>query len=203
MSERSAIEVLLTRRSCAVAMMGEPGPGEAELRTILEAGLRVPDHGKLAPWRIQILDDQAQAKLGEIFAEVFAHQNPDATQDEVAVERERPTRAPVLLVVTSRIQHGHETPEVEQMLSGGAVCQNILVAAHALGYAGQWLSEWPAFDDEIKRALGHDPTDEILGFIFLGTAATPPAERRRVGLGDVVHEWDGHAGELGPSLAAD
>jgi len=184
-------------------MMGGPGPTTDELRTILRAGLRVPDHGKLAPWRIQVLDDQGQERLGEVVAEVFAAENPEAGAEEVGLERERPRRAPVLLVVTSRILPGHEIPEVEQMLSGGAVCQNILNAAHALGYAGQWLSEWPAFHAEIKRALGHDPDDEILGFIYLGTAATAPAERRRVGIDEVVHQWDGRRGELGSPLSAE
>jgi nitroreductase len=195
--------MLLDRRSCAVAMMDGPGPDEADLRLILRAGVRVPDHGKLAPWRIQVLNQEAQTKLGAILADVFAAKHPDLGDDELAAERERPTRAPILLVVTSRIRAGHEIPEIEQMLSGGAVCQNILNAAHALGYAGQWLSEWPAFDPDIKRALGHDASDEILGFIYLGSVSTPPAERRRVGLQDVAFAWDGSEGDIGSPLPAE
>jgi nitroreductase len=203
MSERGALEVLLSRRSCAVAMMGEPGPTQEELRTILRAGVRVPDHGKLAPWRIQVLEEHGQERLGETLAEIFAAEHPDAGAKEIASERSWPTQAPLLLVVTGRIRADHEIPEVEQMLSGGAMCQNILLAAHALGYAGQWLTEWPAFHAEVKRALGHDSSDEILGFIFLGTATTPPAERRRVGIEDVALRWDGEPGTLGAPLAAE
>lgn len=187
-----ALELLLTRRSAVVRNLGEPGPTDDELVTIVSAGIRVPDHGKLYPWRIQILDGDAQIQLGEVFAATFAAENPEATEDEIEIERQRPTRAPALIVVTSHLQPDHpKIPVIEQTLSGGAVCQNLINAAHALGYGAQWITEWPAYDDDVKRALGHDAAEHIAGFVYIGTPVEPPSERRRAQLGDVVTWWRG------------
>lgn len=186
------IDLLLTRRSVSVKLMTEPGPTEAQLDQILRAATRVPDHGKLAPWRIQILRKEGQRRLGDFLAALFAREIPEANDKQVAFERERPQRAPLLLVVTSKIQKNHKIPELEQLLSGAAVCQNILVAAQALGVGANWITEWPAYRPEVIEHLGHDPaTDKIIGFIYLGTAREKPDERPRPALADVVSEWQG------------
>ncbi len=185
-----ALELLLTRRSAVVRLMTEPGPTSAEEVTIVRAGIRVPDHGKLFPWRVQVLDKEGQAALGNVFADAFAAANPGATAEELETERLRPQRAPTLVVVSNRLQPDHpKIPVMEQFLSGGAVCQNLLHAAHALGYVAQWITEWPAYDPEVKRALGHDPTDDIIGFVYIGSAVEPPTERRRAQLHDVASRW--------------
>ena len=187
-----AIELLTTRRSCVVAKMTEPGPDDATLTTILQAGLRVPDHGQLHPWRIQIVDKAGQAALGDLCAEVHREHDPGATEDELERERRRPQRAPVLLVVTNRIDPDARIPTVEQHLSGGALCMNLLNAAHALGFVAQWLTEWPVYDERIRRALGHQAHHEMIGWIHIGSAAEPPAERARATLADVVSRWPDH-----------
>ncbi len=188
----SAIDLLTTRRSVLARNMAEPGPSEDELQQILVAGTRVPDHGKLGPWRIQILNKDAQRQLGEVVAKRFVEvQGERANEKMVEFERDRPQRAPVLLVVTSKLTVPHNIPELEQRLSGGAVCMNLLNAAHALGYGAQWLSEWIAYDDEIKTTLGHDADTDIIGFIYIGTPTEPPKERTRPDLTDVVSEWTG------------
>lgn len=189
MAERrcpQTIDLLLSRRSVVAANQCEPGPTGEELETLLRCATRVPDHAKLTPWRIQVVQGDARARLGDLFAQVFRGNNPDASENRVAFERNRPLRAPLVLIVSTRIESEERIPRWEQILSGGAVCQNILVAATALGYASQWLSEWPNYDETVKEALGIAPSDEILGFIYIGSAAEPPQERPRPALEDVV-----------------
>jgi nitroreductase len=189
-----AIDLLLTRRSIPARFMVGPGPSEAELQRIISAGIRVPDHGKLGPWRIQVVSKAGQQALGDLVARLFVEREGErANEKMVEAERARPQRAPVLLVVTARIQVPHNIPELEQRLSGGALCMNILNAAHALGYCGNWLTEWPAFHEEVKRALGHGPETDIIGFIYIGNAEGPPQERPRPDYADVVSAWDGPA----------
>ncbi len=184
------IDLLLKRRSVVAANITEPGPDADALETILRAATRVPDHGKLTPWRIQVLRKDGQSRLGDLFADLFAKEIPEANEKQIEFERQRPQRAPVLLVVTAKITKPHKIPELEQLLSGGAVCTNMLIAANALGFCAQWLTEWPAYRPEITRALGHDPeTDQIIGFIYIGTPVEPPSERPRPALEDVVSEW--------------
>ncbi len=180
------IDLLLTRRSVVAAKQSEPGPTAAELDIILRCATRVPDHAKLTPWRIQVVQGEARERLGALFANVFRENNPDAREEKVAVEYQRPLRAPLVLIVSTKINHKAPIPHWEQILSGGAVCQNILIAATALGYASQWLSEWPNYDETIKDALGITRTDEILGFIYIGSASEKPKERPRPILEDVV-----------------
>ncbi|NBC34589.1 MAG: nitroreductase [Alphaproteobacteria bacterium] len=187
-----ALDLMLGRRSALAQTLTEPGPDDRLLARILRAATRVPDHGKLAPWRIQILRKPGQARLGALCAELFAAANPGANDKQIAFERQRPQRAPLLLAVTAKLRPGHKIPEHEQLLSGGAVCQSLLLAAEAAGFAGQWLTEWPAYRAEVVRALGHDPAvDRMLGFVYLGSRSEPAAERWRPDLAEVVGEWTG------------
>ena len=188
------VELLLTRRSVLVANMTQPAPDPAALETMLRIATRVPDHGKLTPWRIQVLHGPGQRRLGELLARLFVETNPTATEKQIAFERNRPQRAPLLLAVTAKLRRDHRIPEMEQLLSAGAVCYGLLVAAKALGYGAQWLTEWPAYRPEVIEALGHDSTtDKIVGFIYVGTALEPPVERHRPALSEVVAEWRGDA----------
>ena len=186
------IDLLLTRRSVLARDLGEPGPNDQELQTILRAGLRIPDHGRAEPWKIQVLDASAQLALGEFSAKLFRSENPNAKDMLIEFERERPQRSPVLFIVSfcPNKKKLAKIPEVEQLLSTGAVCQNILVATQALGYNAQWLTDWPAYHPEIRRFLGHDERTQIAGFIHIGTAAEPPKERPRPVLDSIVSEWE-------------
>lgn len=179
------IDLLLTRRSLVAANQTEPGPSAEDLESILRCAVRVPDHGKLTPWRIQVVQGKAQERLGEVFADVFKAKNPDASDERLELERQRPQRAPLLLIVSTKIEL-ERAPRLEQILSGGAVCQNILIAATALGCASQWLSEWINYDPDVKAHLGISPSDEILGFMYLGSASEKPKERPRPELEEVV-----------------
>jgi len=188
-----AIDLLLSRRSVLAGNLTEPGPGPAELETILTAGLRVPDHGRIEPWRIQVLGPQGQAALAEVLGLIHLRENPEATEKMVQAERDRALKGPVLLVVTSHPNPAkfEKVPLMEQKASCGAVCQNILLASHALGYAAQWLTGWPAYHPDVKRALGHASETEIFAFIHIGTPAEPPTERKRPALEGIVSEWTG------------
>ncbi|WP_299393653.1 nitroreductase [Pelagibius sp.] len=177
--ERDLIDLLLTRRSVVANQLGEPGPDRNQMDLILSAGIRVPDHGKIGPWRLQVLDKQAQAELGAVLAGEFLAKFPEANEKQVAFERNRPQRAPGFIVVSSRLNRQHKVPEIEQLLSCGAVCTNILNAAVALGFSAQWLTEWPAYNDSVKTALGIPGDQHIIGLIYIGTAAEPPGERVR------------------------
>jgi len=185
------IDVLTGRQSVGADFLTDPAPGLEELQKILSAALRVPDHGRLFPWRIQVLDKAAQQKLAEVYVGRYKALHPEARDNQIENERKRPQRAPLLLVVSNRLEPLHKIPILEQTLSGGALCMNILNAAHALGYAANWVTGWPAFDDEVKRTLGVPPNSQIIAFIHVGSPGASPKERIRPKLEDIVSEWKG------------
>ncbi len=173
------LDLLLSRRSgSAKAMMG-PGPSEAELRTILAAGARVPDHGKLAPWRFIIFEGDARARMGELLVSTLLANEPDANEVRQEIERGRFLRAPVVVGVVSRAKEGIPIPVWEQVLSAGAVCQTMLIATHAMGYVANWITEWCAYDARVKQGLGLAAEEHIAGFLYFGTSAAPLEERVR------------------------
>lgn len=182
-----ALKLLTTRRSSDVKTLIAPAPEGDELEQLLTIATRVPDHGKLAPWRLVLLKKPGQKKLGKFCAALFQKQYPDATEKELEHEAARFTRAPLVIAVLSVPQESKKAPLWEQELSAGAVCMNILHAAHAMGYGAKWLSEWPMFRDEVCKELGGKKADRIAGFIYLGTKTDEnPADRDRPDLKDVV-----------------
>ena len=188
----ATIDLLLTRRSVLAMNLGEPGPDEQSLHKILRAGIRVPDHGRTEPWRIQVLHKDAQRKLTEVCVELFKRENPAAAAAQIEAERERHQRSPVLLIVTShpKPEKFAKVPEIEQLLSSAAVCQTILIATQALGYNAQWVTDWPAYHPQVLAALGHQADTKIVGFIHIGTAIEPPRERPRPEFATIVSEWN-------------
>ncbi len=183
------IDFLLTRRSVTARNLIDPGPGEGDLKKILGAAHRVPDHGKIGPWRFIVIQGDARAKFGDVLADAYKKENPDAFDELLEVERERFQRAPIVVTVTSRVVKEHKIPEWEQALSSGAACMNMLNASHALGYAAQWITEWPAYNDDVAAALGLADNERIAGFIYIGSPAEPPTERGRPEIDDIVSEW--------------
>lgn len=188
--EARPIDLLTSRRSVLAAQLEEPGPDPESLRTMLEAAVRVPDHGRLTPWRLQVVAKPAQAQLGELLVAEFARDEPQAKEDRLQLERIRPQRSPVLIVVSSRTRRGHAIPEVEQLLSCGNVCMNLLHAATALGFGAQWVTNWPAYNPVVKAALGIPEDEHLVGFIHIGTPRNAPSERERPLLDDVVSVVD-------------
>lgn len=183
------IDLLLKRRSTKTLTMVEPGPNAGELETILRAGARVPDHGKLAPWRFIIFKGEARAAFGAELARLFAKAEPRATKDQIDFEARRFTRAPLVVAVISRVTPGIKVPEWEQTLSVGAVCQNMLVAATALGFGVQWLTEWYAYSEEVDRLLGLGENERVAGYLYFGSESVPKDERPRPELSEITSEW--------------
>ena len=182
----SILTLLKTRRSVKPVEMTGPGPSLDELDSLLTIAARVPDHGKLVPWRFIILKDEARHAYGEILARLFAADHPDATPEQIAFERKRFARAPLVIAVVSRTMPHQKITEWEQVLSAGAAAMNLLTAAHGMGYAGCWLTEWPAYDRRALDALGLAASEKIAGFVYIGKAAHAPEDRPRPNLPDIV-----------------
>ena len=172
------IDLLLSRRSGSAKAMTGPGPDAEELRTILRAAARVPDHSKLFPWRFIVFEGEARARFGELLVECLK-QTETVSAERAALEAGRFLRAPVVVGVVSRGRGGIPIPEWEQQLSAGAVCQTMLIAAHALGYVANWLTEWCAYHPLVLERLGLKPGERIAGFIYIGKSAVPLEERAR------------------------
>ena len=187
----SAIERLLTRRSVLARNMTEPGPDPEQTTQILTAAARVPDHGKIAPWRFILLRKDGRQKLGAVLRNAYRDIEAEASEAKLDLESEKFTRAPLVIVVVSSPLSSHKVPVWEQQLSCGAVCQNILHAADALGFAGQWITEWCAYHPTVRGALGVTTDEQIAGFIYIGTATEPPKERPRPELQDIITDWQG------------
>jgi nitroreductase len=185
-----ALEAILTRSTVPPVKMGPPGPDEAQLRRILEAGAAAPDHGKLRPWRFLVVRGAARERLGEVFAGAVLAKGGEAA--EVEKQRSVPLRAPVTIVVVAKIRPDHpKIPAVEQVASAAAAAQNMLIAAHAQGLAAKWTTGKNAHDPVVRAGMGLDPDDEIVGFLLLGSAAVPHGPTERPPVDDVVVEWDG------------
>ena len=181
-----AIELLKIRRSIKPREMGGPGPSPAELETILTIGARVPDHGKLTPWRFIVFEGDARVRGGEVIAQVFARKNPHAPPAEIDIEKRRLTDAPLVIGVVSFTKPHPKVPPWEQELSAGASAMNIVTAATALGYGACWLTGWFAFDRDVLDGLGLKADEKLAGFVHIGTPSKPSEDRPRPALKDIV-----------------
>jgi nitroreductase len=181
-------QLLQTRRSVLAGNMTEPGPGEEEIAWLLKCAARVPDHGRLVPWRFVLLRGHARGQVGAAMERIAAARDT-LTESQARLERERFARAPLVICVVSRAGVHPKIPEWEQVLSAGAVCQTMLIGAAALGYAAQWLTEWPAYDAAAHRVLGLAAGEKIAGFVYVGTAVEAPTERPRPDMAEIVADW--------------
>lgn len=186
----SLADYLATRRSVPAFQMCEPGPSKDEIEAMLTLAVRVPDHGKLAPWRFIVYRGAERQRIGEALLAMALAKNPDLGDEMIAVERSRFTRAPVVVAVVSRAAAHAKIPEWEQTMSAGAVCLNLLMAANAHGYVSNWLTEWFAYDERAYPLLGIAPGEKVAGFIHIGSTTFPVTERPRPALADVV-TWVG------------
>jgi nitroreductase len=180
-----AIDLLLSRRSGSAKALTGPGPDAEDLRTILRAAARVPDHGKLFPWRFIVFEGEARVRFGELLVECLK-ETDTVTPERAALEAGRFLRAPVVVGVVSRVRAAIPIPEWEQQLSAGAVCQTMLIAAHALGFVANWITEWYAYHPLVQERLGLKPGERIAGFIYIGKSAAPLEERPRPNLEKIV-----------------
>ena len=184
-----ALEQLKTRRSVKPMELLGPSPSADEIETMLTIASRVPDHGKLAPWRFIVFAGEARLAAGSIIAEAFAVKNANATPEQIDFERKRLARAPLVIAVVSSATPHVKIPEWEQQMSAGASAMSLVLAAHAMGYAASWITEWYAYDRGVLEALGVAANERIAGFVHIGTPAKPPEDRERPALGTIVTRY--------------
>lgn len=188
----SVIDTILARRSVSPRLVRDPGPSDAELRTILSAGARAADHGKMRPWRFIVIRGEARTRLGEVFAACRRERDPGANDAEIDKERAKPLRAPLVIAVAAHVVAGHPSVRtVDQVYAAAAAAQNILLACFDLGYGVMWLTGSNAHDPNVKRALGLATTDEIVGFLYVGSIAAMPEPLPVDDLEASVIEWTG------------
>ena len=182
-------DYLLNRRSVGIGFLAEPGPDRDELEQILRIGTRVPDHGKITPWRLVVIQGDHRAEAGEKLAQLIAQRTPGIDEASLDIERKRFLPAPLSIGVLSAPQDHPKVPEFEQLLSAGNVAFNLLHGAHALGFAASWVTRWYAFDDEAAAILGARPGERFVGFVHIGTPTAVIEDRPRPDLAEVVTYW--------------
>jgi len=184
----SPLALLRTRRSAKPRDMVPPGPDAAQLDAMLAIATRIPDHGKLAPWRFVVIDAERRDAFAALLATALRRQKPDAEDYEIEAAEQFARQAPMLVAVLSVANPASHIPVWEQELSAGAACMNLLHAATAMGFGASWLTGWAAYDETVREAIG-GPGERIAGFIFIGTPGRPLDERPRPKPGQVVRHW--------------
>ena len=185
-NQNPTIELMARRRSAPPLTMTGPGPNAGELEALLTLAVRTPDHGKLAPWRFIVFEGDARVRAGSIFADIFGARNPGSNEGQLEVERKRFCHAPLVVGVISCAAPHSKIPEWEQVLSAGAVCMNLTLAANAMGFVSAWLSQWVAYDRDVLDRLGLGPHEKVAGFVHIGRRTSAVEDRPRPSLADIV-----------------
>jgi len=188
-ANQALLDHLLTRRSVGQAFLAEPAPTGDDLQTLLTIATRVPDHGKLAPWRLVVFSGDARAAAGEKLAEIARRKRPELDDAGLDVERRQFLPAPLVIGVISTAKPHVKIPEFEQLLSAGNVAFNLVHGAYALGYAATWITRWYSFDAEAAAMLGAKEGERFVGFVHIGTPTTSIEDRPRPDLAEIVTEW--------------
>lgn len=192
MPDTSALEFLHNRRSVPAAALQPPGPTPAQLREIVATAIRVPDHGKLVPWRLIAFTGDAGRRYGEALATLHQRVDPGVPPAKLAKDRERFAHSPMVLAVIARIEESHpKIPAQEQLLSAGCLAYNLLLAAQAEGFAAQWLTGWSCYDRDAAKLLGLAGDERAIAYIHIGSRSEEPPERNRPEVDDVLSAWAG------------
>jgi len=192
-----AIELLRSRHSAS--KLGAPAPSAEAVEAMLEAAARAPDHGRLQPWRLILIEGDARRSFGEVLAESLARRNPLAGEPALAREREKALRAPLIIVVTTRCDRSGKIPIVEQIVSAGCAAHGLMLAAFGQELGTMWRTGEAAYDEVVKGALGIGSDDLIIGFIYVGTDAGGVPSRPRPVVQEFVHRWTGDTSKLSSS----
>lgn len=185
----NALSLLQQRHSAPSRQLGDPAPDAATLRALLEAAIRVPDHGKLVPFRLIALRGEDKLTFGAQLAERAIRRDPDLPESKREKERFRYTFAPLVIVVVARLNDEAGIPEIEQKLCAGNVAYNILLGAYALGFGAQWLTGWAAYDPEVASLLNLAKNECVVGFVHIGTPQAEIPDRDRPSLDDLLSQW--------------
>lgn len=187
---QALLDALASRRSTKAAQIAnDSGPSGEELDDIISLATRVPDHGKITPWRFVKISGDARQKLGTQMADIYKTKHNEMDENHYKFESQRFMRAHTILVLISSPVPSPKAPEFEQLLSAGAVGFALNLAAYGYGYAATWLTEWPAFDDAIKPLFNMTADEKIIGFFFIGTPKAAPIERERPDIAKIITEW--------------
>jgi len=187
--QREIVDYLKSRRSVTAPFLAEPGPNADQLAELLEIATRVPDHGMVVPWRLVIIAGDERAKAGEKLAQIAKSNDPSISEEMIEMERNRFLPAPMTIGVISTASIHPKVPELEQLLSAGCVCMNLVHGANALGFAAHWVTRWFAFDKAATKMLGAKDNEQFVGFVHIGTSTITPQERARPAIADVVEYW--------------
>jgi nitroreductase len=188
-ANQAMLDYLLTRRSVGMAFLQEPGPTAEQLEQMLTIATRVPDHGKLAPWRLILIQGEDRLAAGEKLAEIAAAKNPAIEPVAMDLERRQFLPAPLTVGVLSTAKSHPKIPEFEQLLSAANVAFNLVHAAYAMGFAAQWVTRWYSYDETAAAALGARPGERFVGFVHIGTPTATIEDRPRPALAHVVTRW--------------
>ena len=183
------MELLRTRHSAL--KLGEPGPSAQAVQAMLESVARVPDHGRLQPWRLILIDGDARLGFGEVLADALSRRNPSADEQALARERDKALRAPLIIVVATRCDRSAKIPIIEQVLSAGCAAHSIMLTAFAQDLGAMWKTGEAAYDTAVKSALGIEPDDLIVGFIYVGKDVGGPGIRPRQTSPEFAQYWSG------------
>src|SRR5262249_22063238 len=181
-----ALRLMQTRRSPRISDLGPPGPSADEVDTLLSISSRVPDHGKLVPWRFLVIEGEAKKRIAAAWLPILRKAHPEATEEQISKEPERFAECPLVIAVISRAGPHPKIPEWEQILSAGAACMSLVLAAHALGYGANWVTGWAAYDRECLALLGVSAAERVAGLIHIGTPKVVQDERPRPPLSAIV-----------------
>jgi nitroreductase len=185
----SLLSFLKTRKSASAKAMGAPGPDGARLEQMLALATRVPDHGKLTPWRFVVFQGEARSLVGAKYAARWKELNPGHGDEILAFQAGLFMRAPVVVAVISTAQQHAKIPVWEQQMSAAAVCFNMELAAQALGFDVQWQTDWVAYDATAKAAMGVSATENVAGLIYIGTSTAPLEDRPRPDAKSLTKNW--------------
>ncbi len=184
-----SLQALDERRSTPSRQLGEPAPDDATLMAMLASAVRVPDHGKLVPFRFLRIVGDARLALGDLLAARSRERDPQAPDAAIDKDRQRFAHAPLAIAVIARLQPGHKVPEQEQLLTAGCVCFALLQAAQAHGFGAQWLTAWLAYDAKVAAHLGLAEHEQVVGFIHIGTPLVEAPERERPDPRALLQDW--------------
>ncbi len=192
MRDQHAVDFLRSRRSVPAAQLQPPGPTPDELREIVATAIRVPDHGKLTPWRLIAFTGDAGARYGDALATLHVQVDPGVPEKKLAKDRERFAHSPVVLAVVARIDEHHpKIPAQEQLLSAGCLAFNLLLSAQAAGFGAQWLTGWSCYEPEAAKLLGLAANERAIAYIHIGSRGSEPPERNRPDVDQVLGAWQG------------
>ena len=187
----TVIDFLLSRKSAPIAELREPAPGDDEIATLIRVASRVPDHGRLIPWRFIVYRGAARHRIGDMLAKRAEEREGPLPEARVEQEKARFSRAPLVIGVIHCPRDNPKIPRWEMLLSGGAAAMNLVLAANALGYSTNWITNWYSDDEEGRRILGLAPEERVVGFVHIGTFSGDVPERPRPEVETLISEYSG------------